>query len=164
MSDKILSREEFELQIQHLNMGVCSHNPIPYLMVHDAALRADRDQWKVRATKAMEVLAYYGSLGACACTKDCECGHCKARRVHAGLLENLPAARAEAQPDAVNGLVDALTDCIDVIEPIRDEMYKQGASENDPVRLDAGKCCDEVLAFARAALKQYEEAKAKGGE
>lgn len=59
-----------------------------------ALTRRDRDEWKARAEaaeadtrKAMDVLEYYGSLGACACTKDCVCGHCKARKSHQELID-----------------------------------------------------------------------------
>lgn len=42
-------------------------------------------------------------------------------------------------------LTEALSDCLDIIEPLREELFQQG-------RWDAAKCCDEVIAFSRQAL------------
>lgn len=62
----------------------------------------------------------------------------------------LPAIRAlldRLKPSPMSPkLSDALSDCLDVIEPLRDELQKQG-------RWDAAKCCDEVIAYSRTALR-----------
>lgn len=63
------------------------------------------------------------------------------------LLDQL--APVPVQPEAgewrESTLRSALMDCLDVVQPLRDELRKQG-------RDDAATCCDEVIAYSREAM------------
>jgi hypothetical protein len=75
------------------------------------------------------------------------CGQCGTfRESDADAVAQAPATDLpETEGDQISRLTNALNDCLEVIEPVRDEMRKQG-------KADAAACCDEVINYAKWAL------------